>query len=104
MVNDQEEDVLAGWLSHRQFEPCDPDAAERIILAASYRQQKIAFSLVGWLQKSFADCMFPQPAYMLASLLVLGFLIGFSTFFPNPVDEDDVLMPQLSFYDEGNVL
>lgn len=54
------------------------DFAERIIMAAARMRQQRPFSLWGYISESFAECMLPKPAYMLASMMVLGLAFGWA--------------------------
>ena len=63
----------------RRVEPASPDLAQRIILKAQSLPQNQTLSLWQWLRQLFAEFHLPKPAYVLASALVLGMIVGFST-------------------------
>jgi hypothetical protein len=65
-------------LRSRWVEPPSPDLAEKIILRAQSIPQSRAFTLAQWLGRLFAEFHLPRPAYVLASALVLGFVVGIS--------------------------
>jgi len=49
--------------------------ADRIILAASHVQQRQ--SIWSWIGRMFEEFKLPLPGYSFASLLTIGFLVGF---------------------------
>jgi hypothetical protein len=94
--------ALNAWLEIRHFEPHRADLSERIMLAARARSQKTALTIYGWLQTLFAEFALPRPAYVLASLLCLGFLAGLGE--QAALSNDSSPAFQAFLYDEGDVL
>lgn len=78
------------WLKKRKFEPCREGLAVHIITLAAQMPQQVAFSLTGWLQASFIELMLPRPAYVMATLLLLGTIIGSMTL-NSSADEEDYM-------------
>lgn len=54
------------------------DFAGRIIMAAARTRQQRPVSLWGYISDSFAEFMLPKPAYVLASMMVLGLVFGWT--------------------------
>lgn len=75
-------------LQSRKLEPANSDLAKRIISAAYSVSQKKHASLAERIQKIFDDIL-PNPSYALASVLVLGFIVGFSNAPDSDVTSDD---------------
>jgi len=78
-MSDISDEKLEARLRARRIEPASPDLAERIILKAQGIPQVRAISFWQWLRQLCAEYHLPKPAYVLASALILGLLIGFST-------------------------
>ena len=78
MENNRDEklDLL---LRSRRVESATPDLAQRIILQARQRPQNKTFSLWQWLRELCVEFHLPKPAYVLATALIFGLVIGFST-------------------------
>lgn len=53
--------------------------AERIILAAHGAPQQRPVNLWNYIREAFAECFVPKPAFVLASMLVLGLVFGFNS-------------------------
>ena len=96
---------FAAWLEHRRYEPPSPDFAERILARARTTDQKAAFDLLEWLNRLFADLSPARPAYALASVLLLGIVIGYGNAPAAMNDEDDTTPSfQALLSDEGELL
>jgi hypothetical protein len=78
-MSDMNDERLDAMLKSRRFQPASPDLAERIILKAQAIPQNQTISLWQWLRQLFAESHLPKPVYVLASALILGLVIGFST-------------------------
>jgi hypothetical protein len=76
--SDRESEKLEAMLRARRFVPASPDLADRIILAARSIRPVAAPSLGQWVQQLFAEYRLPQPAYVMAGTLLVGFLVGLS--------------------------
>jgi hypothetical protein len=77
-MTDPRDDRLDNMLRSRAIEPASPDLAQRIIFAARQLPQTRTVSLWQWMRQLCAELHLPKPAYVLASSLVLGMVIGFS--------------------------
>lgn len=75
---DNRDEKLDKLLKSRRIEPASPDLAQRIILRAQRSAQNKTVPLWQWLGELFAEFHLPKPAYVLASALVLGIVIGFN--------------------------
>jgi len=78
-VNDPREEKLDRLLRARGVEPAGADLARRIILQAQQTPQNRNFSPWQWLRELCLEFHLPKPAYVLASALVFGLVIGLST-------------------------
>lgn len=78
-INDLRDEKLDRLLHARSVEPAGADLARRIILQAQQIPQNKNFSLWQWLRELCFEFHLPKPAYVLASALVFGLVIGFST-------------------------
>ena len=63
-------------LNARLIKPPSPDLAQRIILKAQMTPQIQVFSLARWITQAFAELHLPNPAYVLAGTLMMGFVLG----------------------------
>jgi len=77
-MSDHRDEKLDNLLRSRRIEPASPDLAQRIILKAQQVPQNKAVPLWQWIGQLFSEFHLPKPAYVLASALVLGMVIGFS--------------------------
>jgi len=77
-MNDHRDDKLDDLLRSRRVEPASPDLAQRIIFKARQLPQTRTVSLWQWMRQLCAEFHLPKPAYLLASALILGMVIGFS--------------------------
>ena len=77
-MNDQKDEKLEQLLLSRRLEAASPDLAARIILQAQNLPQIQNLSLWQATRRLFAEFHLPKPAYVLASALVMGMLLGFT--------------------------
>lgn len=78
-MSENEDEKLETMLRSRRTEAAIPDLAARIILQAQSLPQVQNISLWQAVRQLFAEFHLPKPGYVLASVLVLGIVIGFST-------------------------
>ncbi|GEM_PF-675019 len=78
-ANDPREEKLDRLLRARRVDPAGPDLAQRIVLRARQTPQNPSLSLWQWLRELCLELHLPKPAYVLASALVFGLVIGLST-------------------------
>ena len=78
-MDDNRDEKLDLLLRSRRVESATPDLAQRIILQARQRPQNKTFSLWQWLRELCVEFHLPKPAYVLATALIFGLVIGFST-------------------------
>lgn len=83
-MKDERDDKLDLWLRQRQVTPATSDLAQRIISRAQQVPQIRAIFLWQSIRELCAEFHLPKPAYILASALTIGLVIGFST----PQDSD----------------
>jgi hypothetical protein len=77
-MSDIHDERLEAMLRSRRIEPASPDLAERIILKAQSLPQKKTISPWQWLRELCVEFHLPKPAYVVATALVFGLVIGFS--------------------------
>ncbi|HSE89333.1 MAG TPA: hypothetical protein VLJ79_24185 [Candidatus Binatia bacterium] len=99
-MSDRQEDKLDALLRSRRTEPSGPDLAERIILRAQGLPQNQTLSPGRWIRQLFAEFHLPRPAYVLASTLILGVIIGFNTPVDTSADNPDSVYVQSLYADE----
>jgi hypothetical protein len=75
MATHQEEEIDE-MLKARRIQSASPDLAQRIILKAQMTPQIHVFSLTRWIKQTFAELHLPNPAYVLAGMLTMGFVLG----------------------------
>ena len=78
-MNQNDDKKLDSMLRSRRSRAASPDLSVRIILKAQGLQQVRDVPLWQWLRQSFAEFHLPKPGYVLASVLVLGMVVGFFT-------------------------
>jgi len=78
-MSDKQDDKLDAMLRARRLEAVSPDLAQRIILKAQSLPQNRTVSPWQWIRQLFAELHLPKPAYVVASALVLGIVVGAST-------------------------
>jgi len=79
VMNDKRDEKLDLLLRSRKVEAASADLAQRIILKAQQTPQTKTVSLWQWIRDLCVEFHLPKPAYILASALVIGLVIGFST-------------------------
>jgi hypothetical protein len=77
-MSDNRDEKLETLLSSRRVAPASPDLAQRIILKARQTPQIKTPPFWQSVRDLFGEFHLPKPAYVLASALVLGVVIGFS--------------------------
>jgi len=101
-MSDIKDEKLEAMLRTRRFESASPDLVERIILKAQSIPQNQTVSLWQWLRQLFAESHLAKPAYVIAGILILGFVIGFSAPAVTTTDDTDTAQTQGFLYaDEG---
>jgi len=78
-MSENQDEKLETMLRSRRVEPASHDLASRIILKAQSLPQVQNISLWNAVRQLFAEFHLPKPGYVLASALVLGMMVGFST-------------------------
>jgi hypothetical protein len=78
-MDDKRDDKLDQMLRSRRMEPASADLTQRIILQAQRLPQHRFLSPWQWLREVCAEFHLPKPAYVLATALLFGLVIGFST-------------------------
>lgn len=88
-MSDNRDEKLESLLRSRRLEPASADLAQRIILKAQQTPQIKTPPFWQSVRELFGEFHLPKPAYVLASALVFGIVIGFSTpWDTNPAAED----------------
>jgi hypothetical protein len=77
-MSDNRDEKLETLLRSRRLEPASADLAQRIILKARQMPQTTIASFWQSVRDLFGEFHLPKPAYVLASALVLGIVIGLS--------------------------
>jgi hypothetical protein len=98
------DDKLDNMLRSRRVEPASPDLAQRIIFKARQLPQIRSVSLWQWMRQLCAELHLPKPAYVLASSLILGMVIGFSLPPDIPSAADDNMATVQSFFSTDEAL
>ena len=78
-MSENQDEKLESMLRSRRAETVAPDLAGRIILQAQSLPQLQNISLWQAVRQLFAEFHLPKPGYVLASALILGMVLGFST-------------------------
>ena len=78
-MSENQDEKLESMLRSRRTETVTPDLAGRIILQGQSLPQLQNVSLWQAVRQLFAEFHLPKPGYVLASALVLGMVLGFST-------------------------
>lgn len=99
-MSDRQDEKLDALLRSRRIEPSSPDLAQRIILKAQRLPQNQAVSLGQWIGQLFAEFHLPRPAYVIASTLILGLIVGFNTPVDIPRDDSESVYVQGLYADE----
>ncbi|TMA85929.1 MAG: hypothetical protein E6J74_32400 [Deltaproteobacteria bacterium] len=77
-MSDNRDEKLDRMLRSRRHEPASADLAQRIIFKARQLPQTKTMPLWQSVREMFGEFHLPKPAYVLASALVFGIVIGFS--------------------------
>ena len=85
-------------LKARRIQAASPDLAQRILLKAQMTPQLQVFSLGRWIKQTFAELHLPNPAYVLAGTLMMGFVLGLNLPSDTVTDNADAVQA-LSFVD-----
>jgi hypothetical protein len=101
VMNDERDDKLDLWLQQRKVTPASSDLAQRIILRAQQVPQIKSVSLWQSIRELCAEFHLPKPAYVLASALAVGLVIGFSTPQDNGSGKDVVAAQSFLAIDEA---
>ena len=78
-MNENSDERLEKMLCSRRVEPARHDLAARIILKAQSVPQLQSMSPWQAVRQLVAEFHLPKPGYVLASVLVLGMVLGFGT-------------------------
>ena len=100
-MSDRQDEKLEAMLRTRRVEPASRDLAQRIILKAQSLPQNQILPFPQWLRQLFAEFHLPKPAYVVASALVLGIVVGLST--PDRIaskDDDSASVQSFLYADE----
>ena len=97
MATDQDEKIDE-MLKARRIQSASPDLAQRIILKAQMTPQLQVFSLARWIKQTFAELHLPNPAYVLAGTLMMGFVVGLNVPSDTPIENAEAVQA-LSFLD-----
>ena len=101
-MSDKQDERLEEMLRSRRVESASPDLAQRIILKARQTPQLEPFILRQWLTRVFAEFHLPNPAYVLAGTLIMGFVLGLNVPSVTTADDSDTVQVQSFLYsDEG---
>jgi hypothetical protein len=104
-MSDIHDQQLEAMLRARRVEPVSPELAERIILKAQGRPQNRTMPLRQWVQRLFAEFHLPQPAYVLACALMIGFIVGWTMPGPHTAeDAAETLQAQSFLYVDEDIL
>jgi hypothetical protein len=77
-MDDNRDEKLDLMLRSRRTESASPDLAQRIIMQARRLPQNRTVSPWQWLRDLCVEFHLPKPAYVVATALVFGLVIGFS--------------------------
>jgi hypothetical protein len=102
-MSDDKDERLEQLLRSRRLEAASPDLAARIILQAQNLPQTQNLSLWQATRQLFAEFHLPKPAYVLASALVVGMVLGFTLTPDNFPPNDDTVTTTQNYIeaDEG---
>jgi hypothetical protein len=93
-----QDEKIDEMLKARRIQSASPDLAQRIILKAQITPQLQVFSLARWIKQTFAELHLPNPAYVLAGTLMMGFVLGLNLPSDTVTDNADAVQA-LSFVD-----
>ena len=100
-MSDKQDDKLDAMLRSRRLEAASSDLEQRIILRAQSLPQNRTTSPWQWIRQLFAEFHLPKPAYVVASALIIGIIVGAST--PDttvPRDEESASVQSFLYADE----
>jgi hypothetical protein len=100
-MSDNPDEKLDTMLRSRRFAPASPDLAQRIILKAQQLPQVETNTLGQWIKRVFSEFHLPKPAYVLASALILGFVLGMNAPSDTPDDTNSVNAQSFLYADEA---
>jgi hypothetical protein len=89
-MSTNQDQKLEAMLQARRVESASPDLAQRIILKAEALPQIQTSTLGQWIKRLFAEFHLPNPAYVLAATLVLGFVVGLNNPLNDTSDPDTI--------------
>jgi len=98
-----QDEKIDEMLKARSVQSASPDLAQRIILKAQMTPQIQVFSLARWIKQSFAELHLPNPAYVLAGTLMMGFVLGLTVPFDTAIENAEPVQA-LSFLDSDEGL
>ena len=93
-----QDEKIDEMLKARRIQSASPDLAQRIILKAQTTPQLQVFSLARWIKQTFAELHLPNPAYVLAGTLMMGFVVGLNVPSDTPIENAEAVQA-LSFLD-----
>ena len=96
-MKEKRDERLESLLRQRRSESASADLAERIIMRARHLPQRQNVALWPALRLMFAELHLPKPGYVLASALILGIVLGFSTAPDNDLQSDAGAIAAQSF-------
>ena len=100
-MSEEQDEKLTRMLHSRRIEPASENLAARIILKAQTWPQVQNLSLWQGVRQLFAEFHLPQPGYVLATAMVLGMMLGFSTA-PDNDQSNDVISATAQNYIAGD--
>jgi hypothetical protein len=103
-MSDNRDDKLDSLLRSRRVDPARADLAQQIIFTARGLPQAQNISLWQSVRQVFAEFHLPKPGYVLASALVLGMVVGFTTAPDNSATSDTNAQTTQSFLSGDEVL
>jgi hypothetical protein len=104
-MSDIHDQKLEAMLRVRRVEPVSPELAERIILKAQGMPQNRTIPLRQWVQRLFAEFHLPRPAYVLACVLMIGFVVGLTMPVPRAAEDvAETLQVQSFLYVDEDIL
>lgn len=102
-MSDNRDEKLDSMLRARKFESASPDLAGRIILKAQTLPQNRSLSLWQTIRQMCAEFHLPKPAYVVASALIVGMVIGYGVpqIASNDADDDVASIQSILAADEA---
>jgi len=93
-----QDEKIDEMLRARRIQAASPNLAQRIILKAQRTPQLQGFSLGRWIKQTFAELHLPNPGYVLAGTLMMGFVLGLNIPSDTATENADTVQA-LSFVD-----